>query len=83
MASSSDLNLNTTLKVARNYEANDNIPKAIEKYEKAINLLRNKGDSEQVLALKEHVASLHQASGNYGQAIASYEEIENIKNHRR
>ena len=79
IASSSDLNLTTTLKLARNYEAKENYPKAIEKYEKAINLLKDRGDSEKVIELKAHVATLQEKSGNLQGAIASYEEIQDIK----
>lgn len=79
ISGSSDINLTTTLKLARNYEAKDDIPKAIEKYEKAINLLRDRGDSEKVIELTAHVAELHQKAGNYNNAIATYEEISVIK----
>ncbi len=54
ISGSSDINLTTTLKLAKNYEAKDNYPKAIEKYEKAINLLKDRGDSEKIIELNPH-----------------------------
>ncbi len=75
---SSDIGINTTLKLARNYEAKENYPKAIEKYEKAINLLKDQGESQDVIKLTQHVADLHKKLGNYGSAIETYEQVSSI-----
>lgn len=70
-----NMGLSTTLKLARYHEKNNNFIKAIEQYEKAINLYKDQGDSEDVYFYMNHVASLYEKSGQYQTAINYYEKI--------
>ncbi|MEQ9425934.1 MAG: adenylate/guanylate cyclase domain-containing protein [Cyclobacteriaceae bacterium] len=74
---SSDLTLITTLKLARNYEAKENYPKAIEKYEKAIDLMKDKGDGNEALKLQAHLDSLEGLSTSVKPAIAKTDKQSN------
>lgn len=79
-SSATDINLAAALKLAKTYENRENYPKAIEQYEKSINLLRDKGDSDQIKEIKAKVAELYTKSGILDEALNSYKEIKTIGN---
>ena len=70
---SASINISTTLKLARVYENKQHYEKAIENYEKAINQLKNKGDSEEINKLQIKIAELYNLDGNYHQSLAHYQ----------
>lgn len=70
---SENIKINTTLKFARRFEKNENYSKAIEQYQKAINLLRNKGEGKQIAELRAKIADLYKLEGKPEAAIAFYQ----------
>ncbi len=70
---SSDLNINTILKIAATYEKKQNYARAIENYKKAINLLSNRGEARRIANLHVKVADLYKKSGNFKESLAYYQ----------
>lgn len=62
---SSDLAINTDLRIARFHENNRSYKSAVYHYEKAINLLRNQGDQDQIRGLQLKIAVLLDSIGDY------------------
>lgn len=77
--STNDMVLSTTLKLAQGYENRKNYEAAIAQYQKAVNLLSNKGRSTEVLAIQQKIAALYELSGRYEEAIAQYKAVRSVK----
>jgi adenylate cyclase len=77
--STSDMALSTALKIAEGYESRKNYEAAILQYQKAANLLSNKGKSDEVLAVRQKIAALYEASGKYELALQHYRAVREIK----
>jgi adenylate cyclase len=69
-----DISIQQKIKNAENHEKNGDYEKAIENYEEAINLLRNKGDADRVNMLHTHISELRKLQGGEEEAIAYYEK---------
>ncbi len=70
---SQDLNISTLLKIAANHEKRENFDKAIENYQKAINLLQNRGEAKKIANLHIKIAELHKKAGNIKASLAYYQ----------
>ncbi len=71
-AGSQDLALSSTIKTAETYENNGNYEKAIKNYEKAINILKDKGDEEQIAELFRRIAENYDKLGNIPKSLEYY-----------
>lgn len=69
---SQDITLATTIKTAETNEKNGNYYKAIRNYEKAINILKNKGDDEQIAELYRRIADNYKNAGNISNSMEYY-----------
>jgi len=54
-----DVAISTALKSAESQEKSGNYDRAIDNYQKAINLLRDRGDSRQITKIREHIGDLY------------------------
>ncbi len=70
---SQDLNISTLLKIASSHEKRNNYGKAIDNYQKAINLLQNQGDARQIAKLHIKIADLYKKSGDIKSSLAYYQ----------
>ncbi len=68
-----NLRIGSLLKMAKLYENKENYDKAIQNYSKAVNLMRNLGDAEQVAETQIKIAELNKKSGNLKEAVAYYQ----------
>ncbi len=67
-----DVSINTVLKVAESHEKKGDYIKAISSYQKAINLLRNKGESLRINELRVHIGDLYVKAIKYDEALDYY-----------
>ncbi len=72
---SRDLSVNATLKLAKLYENNGNLTKAIDQYEIAANFLKDKGDWDREGEVRNIIADLMTENGQLREARVAYEEI--------
>ena len=68
-----NLRISSLLKIAKHYEKKENYDKAIQHYSRAINLMRNLGDAEQVAEIQVNIADMNKKSGNLKEAVAYYQ----------
>ncbi len=64
-----DVTINSTLKTGESKEKSGLYLEAIDAYQKAINLLRNKGDSRQITSLRVHIGDLYVKATHYDDAL--------------
>ena len=70
---SQELNISAVLKIAATFERRENYSKAIENYQKAVNLLTNRGEAQRIARLHVKIADLYKKSGNLRQSLAYYQ----------
>lgn len=71
--STANLKLSSVIALAKKSEQLKQYSRAIEQYEKAINLSRNVGDAEQIARLQVKIAALYQLQGKTESAAAYYQ----------
>ncbi|MGB0929535.1 MAG: adenylate/guanylate cyclase domain-containing protein [Chitinophagales bacterium] len=75
----SNLNVNAAIKLGEIREKNGNYERAIRHYKEAIDLLKDKGDSEKITELQERIADLLEKDGNQADAVTILKDIKQQK----
>ncbi|MGB1243629.1 MAG: adenylate/guanylate cyclase domain-containing protein, partial [Chitinophagales bacterium] len=75
----SNLNVNAAIKLGEIREKNGNYERAIRHYKEAIDLLKDKGDSEKITELQERIADLLEKDGKQTDAVTILKDIKQQK----
>ena len=70
---SNEVSVGSTLKLAQTYENSEKYQEAIDQYLKAINLLKNQGEWEEISSVRKKVAGLYEMIGEEEKAIEQYD----------